>query len=148
MSRERQCTGGSYARVIPSCCQRGRRFPRGNAGLKPFRHPVSRYRLEQRDILVERMAHSGNTLIETAPCRAESEPDMPTTKRHPFGFVIVEDSDEDFDIVQQAVKRAGFPFEVFRAATGGDHLTVLVDLLTYWLSHTVLPAGEGGTHEK
>jgi len=145
---------------------------------------------------------------------------MPTTTRAPFVIVIVEDSDEDFDTVQEAVKLAGFPAEVFRAATGGDglsvlraqapnrpalvlmdlntpgtdgrealaaikvdpalksvpvvvlstsanpkdivfcyaaganayhvkpvrhldHLTVLIDLLTYWLSRAVLPAGEG-----
>lgn len=146
---------------------------------------------------------------------------MPTTKRLPFVLVIVEDSDEDFDTLQEAVKRAGLPAEVFRAATGGDgltvlraqaptrptlvlmdlntpgtdgrealaaikgdpalksvpvvvlstsanpkdivfcyaaganayhvkpvrhpdHLTVLIDLLTYWLSRAVLPAGENG----
>jgi len=140
-------------------------------------------------------------------------------------LVVVEDSDEDFDTVQEAVKRAGFPAEVFRAATGGDgltvlraqsptrptlvlmdlntpatdgreallaikvdpalksvpvvvlstsanpkdiavcyaaganayhvkpvrhpdHLAALIDLLTYWLSRAVLPAGQGGTHEK
>ena len=145
---------------------------------------------------------------------------MPTTTRAPFVIVIVEDSDEDFDTVQEAVKLAGFPAEVVRAVTGGDgitvlraqapnrptlvlmdlntpgadgrealaaikidpalksvpvvvlstsanpkdivfcyaaganayhvkpvrhpdHLTVLIDLLTYWLSRAVLPAGEG-----
>jgi len=137
---------------------------------------------------------------------------MPTTTRLPLVLVIVEDSDEDFDTLQEAVKRVGLPVEVFRAATGGDgltvlralmdlntpgtdgrealaaikgdpalksvpvvvlstsanpkdivfcysaganayhvkpvrhpdHLTVLVDLLTYWLSRAVLPAGESG----
>ena len=146
---------------------------------------------------------------------------MSTNTQPPFVLVIVEDSDEDFDTVQEAVKRAGFPAELVRAATGGDgltvlraqvptrptlvlmdlntpgtdgrdalaeikvdpalksvpvvvlstsanpkdvvfcyaaganayhvkpvryqdHLTVLIDLLTYWLSRTVLPAGEGG----
>jgi len=151
---------------------------------------------------------------------------MLTTNHSPFVLVIIEDSDEDFDTVQEAVRRAGFPAEVVRAATGGDglmflraqaptrptlvlmdlntpgtdgrealaaikidpalksvpvvvlstsanpkdilfcyaaganayhvkpvrhpdHLTVLIDLLTYWLSRAVLPASEGGcTHEK
>jgi len=50
---------------------------------------------------------------------------MPVTRQTPFVLVIVEDSDEDFDTVQEAVDRAGFPVEVFRAATGGDGLTVL-----------------------
>jgi CheY-like chemotaxis protein len=148
---------------------------------------------------------------------------MTTTKRPPLVIVIVEDSDEDFDTVQEAVKRAGLQVEVFRAATGGDgltilraqapirptlvlmdlntpgtdgrealaamkvdpalksvavvvlstsanpkdidfcyaaganayhvkpvrypdHLKVLTDLLTYWLTWAVLPAGDGGTH--
>ena len=150
---------------------------------------------------------------------------MPTNTQPPFVLVIVEDSDEDFDTVQEAVKRAGFPAEVFRAATGGDgltvlraqaltrptlvlmdlntpgtdgrealaaikvdpalrsvpvvvlstsanpmdivfcyaaganayhvkpvrhpdHLTVLIDLLSYWLNRAVLPNSEGGTNEK
>jgi len=50
---------------------------------------------------------------------------MPTTTRLPLVLVIVEDSDEDFDTLQEAVKRVGLPVEVFRAATGGDGLTVL-----------------------
>ncbi len=146
---------------------------------------------------------------------------MPTTQEPCLVLVIVEDSDEDYDTVQEAVKQAGFPAKLLRAATGGDgltvlraqvsthptlvlmdlntpgtdgrdalaeikidpalksvpvvvlstsanpkdvafcyaaganayhvkpvryqdHLTILIDLLTYWLSRTVLPAGEGG----
>lgn len=48
---------------------------------------------------------------------------MTTGKLPPV--VIVEDSDEDFDTVVQAVRRAGIPAEVCRAATGGDCLDLL-----------------------
>lgn len=40
-------------------------------------------------------------------------------------IIIVEDSDEDFDTVQQAIKKAGIVAEVRRAITGG----VCLDLL-------------------
>ncbi len=50
---------------------------------------------------------------------------MPPTKHATATLVVIEDSDEDFDTVQQAVKRAGITADVFRAATGVDGLTVL-----------------------
>lgn len=54
---------------------------------------------------------------------------MAATKKPPFVrvpiLVIVEDSDEDFETVQEGVKRAGFPAEVIRAKTGGDALTMM-----------------------
>ncbi len=45
--------------------------------------------------------------------------------RPPVILVIVEDSDEDFDTVQEAVRAAGVSAEVRRAATGGDGLAIL-----------------------
>ena len=48
---------------------------------------------------------------------------MTTTNLPPV--VIVEDSDEDFDTVVQAVRKAGVAAEVRRAATGGDCLALL-----------------------
>ena len=40
-------------------------------------------------------------------------------------IVIVEDSDEDFDTVQHAIKKAGIVAEVTRATTGGGCLDLL-----------------------
>ncbi len=40
-------------------------------------------------------------------------------------IIIVEDSDEDFDTVVQAVRKAGIPAEVRRATTGGGCLDLL-----------------------
>ncbi len=40
-------------------------------------------------------------------------------------IIIVEDSDEDFDTVQQAVRKAGVVAEVRRATTGGGCLDLL-----------------------
>lgn len=48
---------------------------------------------------------------------------MTTSKLPPV--VIVEDSDEDFDTVVQAVRKAGIAAEVRRATTGGDCLDLL-----------------------
>ena len=144
---------------------------------------------------------------------------MINTKQLSAVLVVVEDSDEDFDTVTEAVRRSGVTAEVRRATTGAaglavlrelapdrpsvilmdlntsgtdgrealavlkadpalksipvvvfstsanrkdvgfcyaaganayhvkpvrypEHLTVLIDLLTYWLSRAVLPAGE------
>ena len=50
---------------------------------------------------------------------------MSWTEQPPVTLVVIEDSDEDFDTVQEAVKRAGFPAAVLRAATGVDGVTVL-----------------------
>ncbi len=50
---------------------------------------------------------------------------MQAVEQIPAVLVTVEDSDEDFDTVQEAVKRAKFPVTVIRAATGGDALTIL-----------------------
>ena len=40
-------------------------------------------------------------------------------------IIIVEDSDEDFDTVVQAVRKAGIEAEVCRASTGGECLELL-----------------------
>lgn len=53
---------------------------------------------------------------------------MPWTPPPPVILVIVEDSDEDFDTVCEAVKRTGLAVEVRRAATGGGGLTLLREL--------------------
>jgi CheY-like chemotaxis protein len=53
---------------------------------------------------------------------------MPWTQQPPVILVIVEDSDEDFDTVCQAVKRSGVAIEVQRAMTGGGGLTLLREL--------------------
>jgi len=50
---------------------------------------------------------------------------MSWTEQPLVKLVVIEDSDEDFDTVQEAVKRAGFPAEVLRAATGVDGVTAL-----------------------
>ena len=48
---------------------------------------------------------------------------MTTSKLPPV--VIVEDSDEDFDTVVQAVRRGGIAAEVCRASTGGECLDLI-----------------------
>lgn len=53
---------------------------------------------------------------------------MSGTKQLPVILVIVEDSDEDFDTVSEAVKRSGVEVEVQRATTGGGGLTLLREL--------------------
>ena len=53
---------------------------------------------------------------------------MPWTKQPPVILVIVEDSDEDFDTVTEAVKRSGVAVEVRRATTGGAGLGLLREL--------------------
>lgn len=53
---------------------------------------------------------------------------MPWTPPPPVILVIVEDSDEDFDTVCEAVKRSGVAVEVQRATTGGGGLTLLREL--------------------
>jgi len=50
---------------------------------------------------------------------------MPWTQQPPAILVIVEDSDEDFDTVCEAVKRSGVAVEVQRATTGGGGLRLL-----------------------
>jgi len=50
---------------------------------------------------------------------------MTTSEQPPLVLVTVEDSDEDFDTMQEAVRRARISVEVFRATTGGDGLAVL-----------------------
>ena len=47
------------------------------------------------------------------------------SKLPPIVVVIVEDSDEDFDTVEEAVRHAGINAEVRRAPTGGDGLDLL-----------------------
>ena len=53
---------------------------------------------------------------------------MPWTPPPPVILVIVEDSDEDFETVCEAVKRSGVAVEVQRATTGGGGLTLLREL--------------------
>jgi len=53
---------------------------------------------------------------------------MPWTPPPPVILVIIEDSDEDFDTVCEAVKRSGVAVEVQRATTGGGGLTLLREL--------------------
>lgn len=53
---------------------------------------------------------------------------MSWTQQPPVILVIVEDSDEDFDTVSEAVKRSGVAVEVQRATTGGGGLTLLREL--------------------
>ncbi len=53
---------------------------------------------------------------------------MSWTQQPPVILVIVEDSDEDFDTVCEAVKRSGIAVEVKRATTGGSGLTLLREL--------------------
>ena len=50
------------------------------------------------------------------------------TKKPPVMLVVVEDSDEDFETVDEAVKRSGVAVEVRRATTGGGGLTLLREL--------------------
>ena len=50
---------------------------------------------------------------------------MSWTEQSLVKLVVIEDSDEDFETVQEAVKRAGVPAEVLRAATGVDGVTLL-----------------------
>lgn len=52
---------------------------------------------------------------------------MANTTRLPL-MVIVEDSDEDFDTVMEAVRKAGIAAEINRATTGGDCLKMLRDV--------------------
>ena len=44
---------------------------------------------------------------------------------NPSPIVIVEDSDEDFDTVMEAVKKVGLPAEVHRATSGDAFLALL-----------------------
>jgi CheY-like chemotaxis protein len=53
---------------------------------------------------------------------------MPWTQQTSVILVIVEDSDEDFDTVCEAVKRSGVAVEVQRATTGGGGLALLGEL--------------------
>ena len=53
---------------------------------------------------------------------------MPNTTRLP-PIVIVEDSDEDFETVKEAVRKAGIVAEIRRAKTGGDCLEMLRDVV-------------------
>jgi len=50
------------------------------------------------------------------------------TKKPPVMLVVVEDSDEDFETVDEAVKRSGVAVEVRRATTGGGGLMLLREL--------------------
>jgi len=50
---------------------------------------------------------------------------MPWTEQPPALLVVVEDSDEDFDTVVEAVKRSGVTAEVRRATTGEAGMTLL-----------------------
>jgi len=50
------------------------------------------------------------------------------TKQPPVILVVVEDSDEDFDTVAEAVKRSGVTAEVRRATTGEAGLALLREL--------------------
>jgi CheY-like chemotaxis protein len=50
------------------------------------------------------------------------------TQQPPAILVIVEDSDEDFDTVCEAVKRSGVAVDVQRATTGGGGLRLLREL--------------------
>lgn len=54
-------------------------------------------------------------------------PNMMMTPTRP-SIVIVEDADEDFDTVLEAVKRAGVAIEVRRATSGGECLVVMREL--------------------
>ena len=53
---------------------------------------------------------------------------MNWTKQPPVMFVVVEDSDEDFETVVEAVARSGVAVEVRRATTGEAGLAVLREL--------------------
>ena len=53
---------------------------------------------------------------------------MPEIKQRSFTLVVVEDSDEDFDTVAEAVKRSNVTAEVQRATTGEAGLTLLREL--------------------
>ncbi len=55
---------------------------------------------------------------------------MPLFKHRPAMLVVVEDSDEDFDTVVEAVKRSGVEAEVHRATTGEAGLAVIRDVAT------------------
>ena len=55
---------------------------------------------------------------------------MPYTKQLPVVLVVVEDSDEDFDTVVEAVKRSGVTTEVRRAISGEAGLEILRELAT------------------
>lgn len=50
---------------------------------------------------------------------------MPNTTNPLPPVIIVEDSEEDFDTVREAVRRAGITAEVLRAKTGGECLDLL-----------------------
>jgi len=50
------------------------------------------------------------------------------TKKPSAMLVVVEDSDEDFETVDEAVKRSGVAVEVRRATTGGGGLMLLREL--------------------
>jgi len=50
---------------------------------------------------------------------------MTLTKQPPALLVVVEDSDEDFDTVVEAVQRSGMAVEMCRATTGEGGLEVL-----------------------
>jgi len=55
---------------------------------------------------------------------------MIKTKQHSVVLVVVEDSDEDFDTVTEAVTRSGVTAEVRRATTGEAGLTLLREIAT------------------
>ena len=55
---------------------------------------------------------------------------MTLTKEPSAILVVVEDSDEDFDTVVEAVERSGMTVEVHRATTGEGGLEVLRELVT------------------
>jgi len=55
---------------------------------------------------------------------------MPLFKQPPVMLVVVEDSDEDFDTVVEAVKRSGVTADVRRATSGEAGLAVIRELAT------------------
>jgi len=53
---------------------------------------------------------------------------MPSTKQIPVTLVVIEDSDDDFETVIEAVKRSGVAADVRRATTGEAGLAVLGEI--------------------